>query len=85
MPPECLPDPCGGVNLNRGPNDLPFVPSAADGKCYQLGQVRWVRLDKVEIGLGLGWVGLVGFSSAGVIWVVLDWVGLGYNELGFGY
>ncbi|XP_050717645.1 collagen alpha-2(VIII) chain-like [Eriocheir sinensis] len=38
MPPECLPDPCGGVNLNRGPNDLPFVPSAADGKCYQLGQ-----------------------------------------------
>lgn len=38
MPPECLPDPCGGENLNRGPNDLPFVPSAADGKCYQLGQ-----------------------------------------------
>ncbi|XP_045126712.1 mucin-19-like isoform X2 [Portunus trituberculatus] len=38
MPPECLPDPCGGENLNRGPNDLPFVPSATDGKCYQLGQ-----------------------------------------------
>ncbi|XP_047488200.1 collagen alpha-1(III) chain-like [Penaeus chinensis] len=36
QPPECLPDPCGGDNLNRGPNDLPFVP-AADGKCYQLG------------------------------------------------
>ncbi|KAK8392052.1 hypothetical protein O3P69_017579 [Scylla paramamosain] len=38
MPPECLPDPCGGENLNRGPNDLPFIPSATDGKCYQLGQ-----------------------------------------------
>ncbi|XP_069974501.1 collagen alpha-1(I) chain [Penaeus vannamei] len=36
QPPECLPDPCGGDNLNRGPNDLPFVP-AADGRCYQLG------------------------------------------------
>ncbi|XP_042879701.1 collagen alpha-1(I) chain-like [Penaeus japonicus] len=36
QPPECLPDPCGGDNLNRGPNDLPFVP-AADGNCYQLG------------------------------------------------
>lgn len=47
-PPECLPDPCGGVNLNRGPNDLPFVPSAVDGQCYQLGQVRWVRPGGIE-------------------------------------
>ncbi|XP_069941748.1 spidroin-2-like [Cherax quadricarinatus] len=41
LPPECLPDPCGGDNLNRGPNDLPFVP-AADGRCYQLGQMGGV-------------------------------------------
>ncbi|KAK8384274.1 hypothetical protein O3P69_009204 [Scylla paramamosain] len=41
-PPECLPDPCGGKNLRRGPNDLPFVPSAEDGKCYQLGQTHGV-------------------------------------------
>nr|XP_045592971.1 uncharacterized protein LOC123754540 [Procambarus clarkii] len=41
LPPECLPDPCGGVNLNRGPNDLPFVPSA-DGRCFQLGQMSGV-------------------------------------------
>ncbi|KAK3871769.1 hypothetical protein Pcinc_023114 [Petrolisthes cinctipes] len=42
MPPECLPDPCGGENLNRGPNDLPFVPSSTDGRCYQLGQSKGV-------------------------------------------
>lgn len=36
LPPECLPDPCGGDNLNRGPNDQPFVPFA-DGRCFQLG------------------------------------------------
>ncbi|KAK4299730.1 hypothetical protein Pmani_028000 [Petrolisthes manimaculis] len=42
MPPECLPDPCGGENLNRGPNDLPFVPSSIDGRCHQLGQSKGV-------------------------------------------
>ncbi|XP_064092460.1 uncharacterized protein LOC135205605 [Macrobrachium nipponense] len=36
LPPECLPDPCGGDNLNRGPNDQPFVPFS-DGRCFQLG------------------------------------------------
>ncbi|XP_045592972.1 uncharacterized protein [Procambarus clarkii] len=43
LPPECLPDPCGGKNLYRGPNELPFVPFASDyGKCYQLGQMSGV-------------------------------------------
>ncbi|KAG0726329.1 hypothetical protein GWK47_004350 [Chionoecetes opilio] len=41
--PECLPDPCGGKNLNRGSSDLPFVPSAETGECYQLGQT-WYAL-----------------------------------------
>ncbi|XP_042879702.1 uncharacterized protein LOC122258057 [Penaeus japonicus] len=36
-PPECVPDPCKGLNLKRGPNDLPFAPSVHDGKCYQIG------------------------------------------------
>ncbi|XP_037803360.1 uncharacterized protein LOC119597798 isoform X1 [Penaeus monodon] len=36
-PPECVPDPCKGLNLKRGPSDLPFAPSLHDGKCYQIG------------------------------------------------
>nr|XP_053630499.1 uncharacterized protein LOC128687193 isoform X1 [Cherax quadricarinatus] len=36
-PPECKPDPCKGLNLKRGPDDLPFVPALVDGKCYRIG------------------------------------------------
>lgn len=35
--PECIPDPCDGLNLNRGPNDLPFLPSLVNGRCFQMG------------------------------------------------
>ncbi|CAL4248090.1 unnamed protein product, partial [Meganyctiphanes norvegica] len=34
---ECLTDPCGGLNLNRGPNDLPYIPDG-QGSCPQLVQ-----------------------------------------------
>ncbi|RXG52457.1 hypothetical protein Avbf_14267 [Armadillidium vulgare] len=36
--PECLPDPCKGLNAKKGLNELPYVPSIFDNKCYQLGQ-----------------------------------------------
>ncbi|XP_042221960.1 uncharacterized protein LOC121866384 isoform X2 [Homarus americanus] len=36
-PPVCRPDPCKGLNLKRGPEDLPYVPALKDGKCYQVG------------------------------------------------
>lgn len=39
--PSCQPDPCGGLNLNRGPNDLPFLPSQVNGKCFQMGAVSY--------------------------------------------
>ncbi|KAK8391984.1 hypothetical protein O3P69_017538 [Scylla paramamosain] len=34
----CGPDPCGRLNLDRPLPSPPFVPSLADGTCYQLGQ-----------------------------------------------
>lgn len=36
-PPECRPDPCKGLNLKRGPEDLPYVPALVDNKCYKVG------------------------------------------------
>ncbi|KAF2367075.1 hypothetical protein FHG87_002178 [Trinorchestia longiramus] len=36
-PPQCLPDPCKGLNLNRRFTEQPFAPALADGKCYQIG------------------------------------------------
>ncbi|CAL4118003.1 unnamed protein product, partial [Meganyctiphanes norvegica] len=36
-PPMCTDDPCNGLNLNRKPNVLPFIPSLVDGQCYQIG------------------------------------------------
>ncbi|XP_045126716.1 uncharacterized protein LOC123513550 [Portunus trituberculatus] len=38
----CGPDPCGRLNLDRPLPSPPFVPSLADGICYQLGQVTGV-------------------------------------------
>ncbi|XP_063848787.1 uncharacterized protein LOC135093437 isoform X2 [Scylla paramamosain] len=38
----CGPDPCGRLNLDRPLPSPPFVPSLADGTCYQLGQVSGV-------------------------------------------
>jgi len=35
--PECVPDPCDGLNLNRPSESLPFVPSKVNGKCFQMG------------------------------------------------
>ena len=48
-PPSCGPDPCGSTNLNRGPNDLPFIPSAGTQQCFQLGQVSFVQKDSLYI------------------------------------
>ncbi|XP_066940369.1 uncharacterized protein [Macrobrachium rosenbergii] len=36
-PPACRPDPCKGLNLKRGPEDLPYVPALVDRKCYKIG------------------------------------------------
>ncbi|XP_068236161.1 uncharacterized protein [Palaemon carinicauda] len=36
-PPACRPDPCNGLNLKRGPEDLPYLPALHDGKCYKIG------------------------------------------------
>ncbi|XP_063848789.1 uncharacterized protein LOC135093439 [Scylla paramamosain] len=36
-PVGCRPDPCHGLNLKRNPDDLPYIPSIFDGKCYQIG------------------------------------------------
>ncbi|KAB7495732.1 hypothetical protein Anas_07785, partial [Armadillidium nasatum] len=38
-PPQCLPDPCNGANLNRATDTLPFIPNKF-GKCFQLGQTQ---------------------------------------------
>merc|ERR1711962_891292 len=46
-PPVCRPDPCNGLNINRDLNELPYVPSLFDGKCYQIGsQPRICRSDQ---------------------------------------
>ncbi|XP_045126713.1 uncharacterized protein LOC123513545 [Portunus trituberculatus] len=37
-PVGCHPDPCQGLNLKRGPNELPYIPALFDGKCYQIGK-----------------------------------------------
>ncbi|XP_076033051.1 uncharacterized protein LOC143020507 [Oratosquilla oratoria] len=56
LPPECVPDPCGGQNLRRGPKDLPYVPALKDGRCYQIGQQAgvcspdsWYSMDMTKL------------------------------------
>ncbi|CAL4096256.1 unnamed protein product [Meganyctiphanes norvegica] len=34
----CKPDPCGAVNTNLWPDDLPFAPLDEDGYCYQFNE-----------------------------------------------
>lgn len=51
--PMCVPDPCDGLNLNRGPNDLPFLPSLMNGKCFQMGSSSGVCPPDTWYGLSL--------------------------------
>jgi len=38
-PVTCLPDPCGGLNLHRSAEELPYVPTRHGGKdCYQIAE-----------------------------------------------
>ncbi|KAF2356777.1 hypothetical protein FHG87_012467 [Trinorchestia longiramus] len=53
MGPECVPDPCSGLNLNRGPNDLAFLPSLINGRCFQIGSSEGVCPKNTWYGLAL--------------------------------
>ncbi|CAL4109564.1 unnamed protein product, partial [Meganyctiphanes norvegica] len=47
QPPLCRRDPCDGLNLNRSTDELPFINSLRDGKCYQIGsQPKICRSDQ---------------------------------------